>query len=236
MNSGIGTSTVAGALALRRLGLGPALAAMAAQAALGILANHIISRESDREGSPSYHDLMRARCGKWSGWAVAAAQAVNSLGKTVVWLIILADLIVGSSGDGSGLLPELLRAAGHKQAAEGGWYLRRWPWIVLLAATAAPVVSGGSPVCWHGGRRLRLTIVEHPIAVPAWLTVQILLSLLLAAGCHAPVSFFQHSALHRQAVWGEPGGRCRRGPHGCFQHGAGRCALAASTGGCMGCD
>jgi hypothetical protein len=45
MNSGIGTSTVAVALALRRLGLGPALAAMAAQAALGILANHIISRQ-----------------------------------------------------------------------------------------------------------------------------------------------------------------------------------------------
>jgi hypothetical protein len=133
---------------------------------------------------------------------------VNSLGKSVVWLIILADLIVGrqaqgqggrgagagsgakqgrmlsaaaaaagtygilqlllpsllepaclqqshapthapthppicSSGDGSGLLPELLRAAGHPAAASGdAWYLRRWPWILLLTALATPAVSG----------------------------------------------------------------------------------------------
>lgn len=48
-----------------------------------------------------------------------------------------------SSGGGGGLLPDLLRAAGHADLAEGGaWYLRRWPWIVLLAVLATPAVSG----------------------------------------------------------------------------------------------
>ena len=140
---------------------------------------------------------------------------VNSLGKSVVWLIILADLIVGrqahghgrqlhlpaqlqgqgwgqgralpaaaaaaaacrlllpsrfnlrsshsatpqplnppmcSSGDGSGLLPELLRAAGYPAAASGGaWYLRRWPWILLLTVLATPAVSGKALPAALGG-------------------------------------------------------------------------------------
>ncbi|KAL4421373.1 hypothetical protein ABPG75_010664 [Micractinium tetrahymenae] len=142
VNSGIGTSTVAMPLAVRMLGAGLAIGAMLLQATLGVLANHIISRESARDDADSYHDLMRSRFGKWGGRAVALAQMVNSLGKTVVWLIILADLIAGSSGKGDGLLPELLRAAGHSDLAEGGgWYLRRWPWIVLLAVLATPAVS-----------------------------------------------------------------------------------------------
>lgn len=142
INSGIGTSTVAMPLAVWTLGVGVAVGAMLLQAVLGVLANHIISRESDRENAGSYHDLMCSRYGKWGGRGVAVAQMVNSLGKTVVWLIILADLIVGSSGDGTGLLPELLQATGHGDlASSGAWYMRRWPWILLLAATAMPVVS-----------------------------------------------------------------------------------------------
>ena len=44
VNSGIGASTVAMPLAVLKLGVGVALAAMAVQALLGILANHILSR------------------------------------------------------------------------------------------------------------------------------------------------------------------------------------------------
>jgi hypothetical protein len=60
----------------------------------------------------------------------------------VVWLIILADLVVGR--EGSGLLPELLRALGHTAAAEegGAWYLKRWPWILAVTLLAAPASAG----------------------------------------------------------------------------------------------
>ncbi|PSC76288.1 putative sodium-coupled neutral amino acid transporter 6 [Micractinium conductrix] len=142
VNSGIGTSTVAMPMAVRTLGAGLALGAMLLQATLGVLANHVLSKESARGGAGSYADLMTQRYGKWGGRGVAVAQLANSLGKSVVWLIILADLIVGSPGAGGGLLPELLRAGGSGGMAEGEhWYLRRWPWILLLAVMATPVVS-----------------------------------------------------------------------------------------------
>jgi hypothetical protein len=74
INSGIGTSTVAMPLAVRTLGVGLAVGALLLQAALGIIANHIISRESARSDADSYADLMHARYGKWGGRAVALAQ------------------------------------------------------------------------------------------------------------------------------------------------------------------
>ena len=101
----MGTSVVAGpmvicqTLGLRptpRLGVGGAV--LLVQGLLGCLANHIISRESARVGAGSYHDLMDSVFGKPDARAVAAAQVVNSIGKLVVWLIILADIIVGRSG------------------------------------------------------------------------------------------------------------------------------------------
>ncbi|KAI7841461.1 hypothetical protein COHA_004856 [Chlorella ohadii] len=95
-NSGIGSSTVAMPMAVKTLGVGVAVGAMLLQGTLGVIANHILSREGERADADSYHDLMRSRFGKWGGRAVALAQMLNSLGKCVVWLIILADLIVGS--------------------------------------------------------------------------------------------------------------------------------------------
>jgi hypothetical protein len=72
-----------------------------------------------------------------------------------------------SSGDGSGLLPELLRAAGHPAAASGdAWYLRRWPWILLLTALATPAVSGKPcPVCLPLRICMQLCAIISPAAV-----------------------------------------------------------------------
>jgi hypothetical protein len=78
INSGIGTSTVAMPLAVRTLGVGLAVGALLLQAALGIIANHIISRESARSDADSYADLMQARYGKWGARAVALAQVRGS--------------------------------------------------------------------------------------------------------------------------------------------------------------
>lgn len=74
-----------------------------------------------------------------------------------------------SSGRGDGLLPELVRAAGRDDLVEGGvWYLRRWPWIALLAVLATPAVSGqlcpgtGNVFCWQPPALL-------PSLRPCWL-------------------------------------------------------------------
>jgi hypothetical protein len=47
-NSGIGSSTVAMPMAVRTLGVGVAVGAMLVQGTLGVLANHILSREGER--------------------------------------------------------------------------------------------------------------------------------------------------------------------------------------------
>eukprot|EP00887_Chlorella_sp_A99_P000618 scaffold5.g618.t1 len=75
---------------------------------------------------------------RWGGRAVAACQVLNSLGKVVIWLIILADLIVGGPPHYEGLLPELLGLG--EGEAEHKWWLRRAPWIAGLVLLAAPVV------------------------------------------------------------------------------------------------
>jgi hypothetical protein len=46
INAGIGTSTVAMPLAVAKLGIGVAAGAMAAQLVLGVLSNHILSRQA----------------------------------------------------------------------------------------------------------------------------------------------------------------------------------------------
>lgn len=138
INTGTGTSTVSIPMVVRTLGLGLALFSAALQSVLGIAANHVISRESDKDNAGSYHDLMQSRFGKWGGRAVAVAQAINSLGKLVVWLIILADVIVGTPGQHDGLLPELLHLGDD---AEGKWYMRRAPWIVGVVLLSLPAIS-----------------------------------------------------------------------------------------------
>lgn len=65
-------------------------------------------RESDKENAGSYHDLMRARFGKWGGTAVAVAQVG---GRASGWLRQLAG--GGSRKLHAGKPPQLLSHASH---------------------------------------------------------------------------------------------------------------------------
>lgn len=139
LNTSTGTSTVAVPFVVLALGTVPALFLSILQGALGVFANHVISYEAHKANVGTYQRLVKRELGTSMSIICTASVVMNGVGKLVVWLMILTDVILGDKHYG-GLVPELLRWKGMFN--EKAWYiLHRGVWPYFLALGAVPAVS-----------------------------------------------------------------------------------------------
>jgi amino acid permease len=139
LNTSTGTSTVAIPFVVLALGTVPALFLSILQGVLGIFANHILSSEAHKAKVGTYQGLMKQELGTAMAAVCTASVVMNGVGKLVVWLMILTDVILGDNHY-RGLVPEILRWQGmfDKRA----WYIsHRAVWPFILALGAIPAVS-----------------------------------------------------------------------------------------------
>ena len=62
----------------------------------------VLLRCTERTGKLTYAALMEAECARWAGVAVRLSIILGSAGFLVLYLIILADLLVGGRGRWAG--------------------------------------------------------------------------------------------------------------------------------------
>ncbi|KAI3430398.1 hypothetical protein D9Q98_004993 [Chlorella vulgaris] len=104
-------------------------------AAVGAMTHASIAlmlRPTERSGKLTYAAVMEAEWGRWAGAAVRFSIVVGSAGFLVLYLIILADLLVGSE-EFSGIIPDLWPGLPDPLP----WFLQRTAvltWVTLLVA------------------------------------------------------------------------------------------------------
>ena len=104
-------------------------------------------------------------------------------------------------------------SAAGRPPPEGAWYLRRWPWILLLAGAAVPVVSGAPPGQRRGAGGGRCTGSDRAVATQAAQRPN------GPTAAQPPCSSLYPPAPLPSALPGPPGarvvcGRCGSGAHG----------------------
>lgn len=102
----------------------------------------LMLRPTERTGKLTYSSVMVQEWGRWAGVAVRASIILGSAGFLVLYLIILGDLLVGST-QYSGIIPDLWPGLPDPLP----WYLQRTAvltWATLLVAPSlAPKTLGG---------------------------------------------------------------------------------------------
>lgn len=108
----------------------------------------IIVQASAASGISSYAGLVKAEFGYVGATILQLSIVLNNMGVMVVYIIMVADLVVGQAPTFTGLLPSALGM--HLDPPP--WWLTRWFWITISAACIeGPLLylrSGGS----RGGR------------------------------------------------------------------------------------
>ncbi|KAF6236268.1 transmembrane amino acid transporter protein-domain-containing protein [Scenedesmus sp. NREL 46B-D3] len=129
--------------AFNLLGLLPGLAIMALMACLTFFTlAGLVSATAATQAGGSYGALVRKTVGGAADRALQLAVLANCYVMNVVFVVVLADLLLGTAPEYAGLLPELLRMTGAAPAPAACWWLGR-PFVlgVLSALVLLPLAS-----------------------------------------------------------------------------------------------
>lgn len=134
---GAGMLAMPKALATGGIVIGIGIAGLAAF--MTIFSAYIIVSFASNDGAKSYEELIRYSFGNRGASILSSSIIIHVFGVMIVYLMIIADQLVGKSPDYEGLLPSLLEKPGGK-----GWLSREAVTGCLILSVVAPLLISRS--------------------------------------------------------------------------------------------